>query len=275
MTLIAVAHLKTRIGAKRTNMEHVKRIIKEAKHKGVRIIVLPSMFNSGPIIDYLPQPRLKYAMRSQAERIPGPTTDQLSTYAIDSSMYIVGGPIIERAGPKLFLTTVIVGPDGSILGKYRKIVLSTKDEEAGISSGRELIYFNLDRKYGILAEDDLLTPEIPRSLSITGADTLITSIRVKPENRIIHYVLITRALENNVPIIAAGGIAENQGEIASEVMSLIFDPKEGMLGYAEGDEEQLVLADIPNIKPQQLISSNSLKIAVTSLCKVAKSRDII
>lgn len=275
MTLIAVAHLKTRIGAKRTNMEHVKRIIKEAKQKGVRIIVLPSMFNSGPIIDYLSQPRLKYAMRSQAERIPGPTTDQLSAYAIDSSIYIVGGPIIERAGPKLFLTMVIVGPDGSILGKYRKIVLSAKDEEAGISSGRELIYFNLDRKYGILAEDDLLTPEIPRSLSITGANTLITTIRVKPENRIIHYILITRALENNVPIIAAGGIAENQGEIAGEVVSLIFDPKEGMLGYAEGDEEQLVLADVPNIKPQQLVSSNSLKIAITSLCKVAKNRDII
>ncbi len=276
MTLIAVAHLKTRIGAKRTNMEHVKNLVKEAREKGAKLVVLPSMFNSGPIIDYLPPQRLKYSLKSQAERIPGPSTEQLTTIAIGTSLYIVAGPIIERAGPKLFLTTIIVGPDGGILGKYRKIALSPKEEQIGISSGRELVYFNLDRKYGILAEEDIITPEIARSLKITGADSLITSIRVKPSNKFTNYLLIARAIENNLPVIAAGGIVENQGEIAGEVASMIYDPREGVIGFAEGAEEQVIVADLPKAADNGLlVTANSLKLAVTSLCKIARNRDII
>lgn len=275
MTIIAVAHLKTRIGAKRTNIEHVKHLVKEASEKGAKLVVLPSMFNSGPIIDYLPPQRLKYSLKSQAERIPGPSTEQLSTIAIGTSSYIVAGPIIERAGPKLFLTTIIIGPDGGILGKYRKIVLSPKEEQIGISSGRELVYFNLDRKYGILAEEDIIAPEIARSLRITGANSLITSIRVKPNNKIINYLLMARAIENNIPVIAAGGIVENQGEITGKVASMIYDPREGIIGFADGTEEQVIVADIPKTTNGLLVTANSLKLAVTSLCKIARNRDII
>ena len=39
------------------------------------------------------------------------------------NVYLIGGSIPEREGDKLYNTSLTFGPDGSLLGKYRKMHL--------------------------------------------------------------------------------------------------------------------------------------------------------
>jgi len=47
----------------------------------------------------------------------------LSNLAKELNVYLIGGSIPEREGDKLYNTSLTFGPDGSLLGKYRKMHL--------------------------------------------------------------------------------------------------------------------------------------------------------
>jgi omega-amidase len=68
-----------------------------------------------------------YAMEtlpSYAEDIDGggsPSVSMLSEVAASRKITIVGGSIPEKASGQLFNTCCVIGPDGAILGKHRKV----------------------------------------------------------------------------------------------------------------------------------------------------------
>jgi nitrilase len=56
-----------------------------------------------------------------AIEIPGPATEMIGSVARDHGIHLVVG-VIERDGGTLYCTAAIFGPDGSLLGKHRKLV---------------------------------------------------------------------------------------------------------------------------------------------------------
>ena len=57
-----------------------------------------------------------------AEKVPGETTDLLSKLAKDLQIHLVGGSIPESCDGKLYNTATVFGPDGGMLGTFRKVV---------------------------------------------------------------------------------------------------------------------------------------------------------
>jgi nitrilase len=53
--------------------------------------------------------------------VPGPATDRLAAIAGESGCHIVIG-VIERGGGTLYCTALFFGPDGTLLGKHRKLM---------------------------------------------------------------------------------------------------------------------------------------------------------
>jgi nitrilase len=53
--------------------------------------------------------------------IPGPATEALGAAARAGGLYLVVG-VIERAGGTLYCTALFFGPDGTLLGKHRKLM---------------------------------------------------------------------------------------------------------------------------------------------------------
>jgi nitrilase len=53
--------------------------------------------------------------------IPGPQTEVMGTVARDNRAYLVVG-VIERDGGTLYCSVVFFGPDGTLLGKHRKLM---------------------------------------------------------------------------------------------------------------------------------------------------------
>jgi nitrilase len=56
-----------------------------------------------------------------AVEVPGPATESLGSVSKDHGVYLVVG-VIERDGGTLYCSALIFGPEGSLLGKHRKLM---------------------------------------------------------------------------------------------------------------------------------------------------------
>lgn len=111
-----------------------------------------------------------------SEPIPGPTTHFLSKLAKKYEMYIVAG-ILEKSGPVLYNTAVLLGREGEIVGKYRKVSLPREEIEGGITPGEEFPVFDTDfGKIGIMICWDVFFPEPARMLALNGAEVIFMPI---------------------------------------------------------------------------------------------------
>ncbi len=107
-----------------------------------------------------------------AEPIPGPSTEYFGTLAKQHDLYIVVG-LVERDRHMVFNVAVLIGPDGKIVGKYRKVTLPRGEVEAGITPGHEYPVFETRfGKVGMMICYDGFFPEVARQLSINGAEVI-------------------------------------------------------------------------------------------------------
>lgn len=80
-----------------------------------------------------------------AEKIPGPSTDYFGALAKTHGLYLVAG-LIERDRHQLLNVAVLIGPDGKVTGKYRKVCLPDGEYDKGMSPGND--YRSSTRAWG-------------------------------------------------------------------------------------------------------------------------------
>lgn len=141
---------------------------------GIQIAVLPETFDIGWI-----NPRAK----ELAEPIPGSTSARLGDLARELKIYIVG-TLTERSGDDVYDSAILVGPDGEILGRHRK--LNILKWNAPQYSGN--VYYKpgriedvgvVDTLFGkvgmhICADIFLTSPDVTRRLRDLGARVVIS-----------------------------------------------------------------------------------------------------
>src|SRR5690606_9057759 len=82
-----------------------------------------------------------------AEPVPGPSTEYFGRLAKEHDLYIVAG-LVERDGHLIYNVAALLGPDGSLVGTYRKVSLPTGESDAGIMPGSDYPVF--DTRFGKL-----------------------------------------------------------------------------------------------------------------------------
>jgi predicted amidohydrolase len=107
-----------------------------------------------------------------AEPIPGPSTEYFCALAKKHQIYIVVG-LVERDGNLIYNVAVLIGPDGRILGKYRKVCLPRGEVDGGLTPGKEYPVFDTPLgKIGMMVCYDGFFPEPARELSKNGAEVI-------------------------------------------------------------------------------------------------------
>lgn len=139
-----------------------------------------------------------------AEAIPGPSTEHFAPLARAGRMYIVL-PIYERDGHVLYNTTVLLGRDGEIVGKYRKVHLPPQEVEAGVTPGEQFPVFATDfARVGIETCYDHFFPEMISGLARNGAQIVCLPIWGGHETAgMWHCAMRTRAVDNGVYLVAS------------------------------------------------------------------------
>ena len=114
-------------------VEKAVRLIEEAGRGGARLVVFPESFIPAypDWVWVIPPGRESVYNRLQAEflanavDIPGPATDRLADAARRAGAYVVMGVTernTEASGASLYNTLVFFSPEGTLLGKHRKLV---------------------------------------------------------------------------------------------------------------------------------------------------------
>lgn len=109
----------------------------------------------------------------------GPAFEFLRATARANGIHVHGGSIAERAGERLFNTTVVFGPDGEEVARYRKIHLfdivapdgTGYRESATYGAGDEVVTVPVDgMQVGLAICYDLRFPELFLELRRRGAE---------------------------------------------------------------------------------------------------------
>ena len=105
-------------------------LIQETAEQGARLVLFPEAFipayprglSFGAVVGQRkPQGRDLWARYyHNSLQVPGPTTQRLAQAAQEAGIYLVMG-VIERDGGTLYCTTLYFSPDGTLLGKHRKL----------------------------------------------------------------------------------------------------------------------------------------------------------
>ena len=156
-----------------------------------------------------------------AEPVPGPSTQYFGELARQHNLYIVAG-LLERDQHKVYNVAVLLGPDGKLAGKYRKVALPRTEIDGGITPGTEYPVFETRfGKLGMMVCYDGFFPEVARGLSRNGAE------------------VIAFPVWGCNPLLAAARACENHTVVVS---STYTDPKSNWMITGVFDRDGRVLA---------------------------------
>jgi predicted amidohydrolase len=198
---------------------------------GADLIVLPELWPAGYFAfdDYA----------AVAETADGPTVTAVSRAAAAAGALVVGGSFVEEgADGALHNTAFIAGPDGDVLGTYRKMhVFGYRSREAELVTGGDALATIPTPlgAVGLAVCYDLRFPELFRAGIDAGAEIFVIPA-AWPAARTEHWRLLlrARAIENQAFVVGCNGAGSDRG-VAVAGHSAVIDPSGVVI--AEGGVE--------------------------------------
>ena len=188
-----------------SNKTQAERYIRNAASEGAELVILPET------VDYIGTDFCAHALP-----VPGPVTDFFREQALKYGIYLHCGSVTEavpEGAPRN--TSVVFGPDGSILGKYSKLHLFDVELEDGpsyresddVSGGDEITLIETSLcTIGLSVCYDMRFPELFRLQAEQGAQLLINCANFTENTGKAHWeaLLRARAIENTCYVAAVG-----------------------------------------------------------------------
>src|SRR6266851_2394392 len=235
---LTLVQMNSRTAARDENVERACSFIGKAAEAGSDLVVLPEFFNN----EYFPQYRDARYME-YAETEDGYTQSRIREVARRHGLCVLS-TIFEMARPGLYYdTAMLIGRDGAILGKYRKVhpaaLLSL--EKIYFRGGSSFPVFHVGAwTIGFSTCYDNLFPESCRCLALNGAELIIAPYATPVADPWENF-LTTRALENGVFFAACNHVGP-EGEWQMSGKSMVIDPVGEIIAKASSVDEQILVA---------------------------------
>lgn len=249
------------------NLLKATTMTEEAAKKGAKIVVLPELF-LGPYFCIHEKKKEEFA---RTETIPGPSTEALGALAKRLEIVLVAGSIYEESEGKRYNTACVFGPDGEMIGSYRKAHIPHDPgfyEQDYFGSGDAVINVH-DTPYGRVAVGicyDQWFPEFARIAALKGAELLIypTAIGNADVPRVDESIpedwetmwrsaQVGHAPANCVYVAAVNRVGE-EGSTHFFGGSFVADPNARILCKGD-DTEQVLTAEIDLAYPKKMQES--------------------
>ena len=243
--------------SKDVNVQKAEDLGRQAAGNGAQIVCFPELCTT----TYFCYERTP-AFFDLAEPVPGPAVDRMRKVARETGTVLVY-PLYENDGGTLYNTATVIGPDGELIGKYRKMsipqILRTVGK--GETPADERFYFQPGNlgfpvfetpfgiKLGILICYDRHFPEAARTLGLKGAHLLLVPTATYRDwiREVWEVELRAHAIANmfyvggvNKVGPAVGG-APDRHYVGSAVF---FDPRGALICRAGDNDDEILYAEI-------------------------------
>jgi predicted amidohydrolase len=194
-------------------------LLREAHAMGAKFVVFPELAFTTFFPRWWMEDQAEVDRRYFERSMPSPETQPLFDEAkkLGIGFYIGYAELTEEAGrTHRFNTAILVGPDGAIIGKYRKIHLPGHAEHKPKAAFQHLekkyfevgdlgfrVWRYLDTITGMLICNDRRWPEAFRVLALQGAEIVALGFNTPTENlhypeppalRVHHHLIMAQAM---------------------------------------------------------------------------------
>ena len=246
---VGLVQLATVDGDHEGNLQRGLSLAEAAAEAGADLICLPELWTGLGYSD-------DRFWREIAEPVPGPTSEALAAIARRHGCHITGSWYEAGDDGRFYNTAPMIGPDGSIIGRYRKSHLFDVPhrtdippgiiESARVTPGDELIVLDTALgRIGMTICVDLRFPEFYRAIALAGAEAIVClSAFLAPRADHWEFLLRARATDNQVWLIASGQTGkEPRSGIGFVGRSMVVDPW-GVVTATASDEVGFTLQTI-------------------------------
>lgn len=237
---LAVIQIRTETDRAAT-MAKAERMIAEAAENGADIAVLPEMWNC---------PYSKKYFHAFADDENGVSVAEMSRWAKENGIILVGGSVPERAGDKLYNTCFVFDEHGRQIARHRKVHLFDVDIEGGIrfkesnsfAAGEDITVFDTRfGKMGVIICFDIRFPELSRAAASRGAEIIFCPAQFNMTTGPRHWELSVRAraMDNQLYFVGASAARYAGFDYECWGHSTVADPF-GMVAASCDETEQIL-----------------------------------
>ena len=261
---IAAIQMST-VADKMENVRTVKTYLEKIKDENPDFVILPEMFCCPYQTENFP---------IYAEKEGGPVWQQLSGYAKQYGIYLIGGSMPEKdAEGNVYNTSYIFDREGKQIGKHRKVHLFDIDVKGGqtfkesdtLTAGDSDTVFDTEfGKMGVMLCFDIRFPELSRMMVNDGAKVIFVPAAFNMTTGPAHWELSfrTRALDNQIYMVGCAPARDVSAGYISWGHSIVTDPwgrvidmldeKKGiLLAELDMDYEEQVREELPLLKSRR------------------------
>jgi deaminated glutathione amidase len=225
----AIAGLQMPVCATESNLEAMQHRLDTLMYSypWVQMVIFSELATCGP-------------SPSTAQPLPGPAEEAFCVMAEKHHLWLIPGSIYERVGKRVYNTTLVIDPSGSVVGRYRKL-FPFEPYEAGVSPGNRFLVFDVPDvgRFGVSICYDMWIPETSRTLAVMGAEVILHPTLTGSIDRDVELSLSrATATTNQCYVFDINGIGDG-----GNGRSIICDP-EGTVLYEAGSGEEMIPLEI-------------------------------
>jgi N-carbamoylputrescine amidase len=243
--------------SKDVNVRKAEDLARQAAGNGARIICFPELATT--VYFCFDRDRKWFAA---AEPVPGPAVNRLAAVARETSTVIVY-PLYENDHGTLYNTAAVIGPDGNLIGRYRKMSIPQilRTVRPGETPGDERFFFSPGNlgfpvfdtpfgiKIGILICYDRHFPEAARILALRGAHLLLVPTATYREwiREVWEIELRGHAIANMFYVGGVNKVGPDVGGAADRHYfgsALFIDPRGNVIARAGDKQDEILYADV-------------------------------
>jgi len=132
-----------------------------ARFPWVQMVLLAELCPFGPLT-------------TTAQSLPGPAEERFQALARRHGIWLIPGSLYEKVDERIYNTASVISPDGTVVGRYRKM-FPFFPYEKGVTPGSEFLVFDVPAigRVGVSICYDMWFPETSRALAWMGAEVIL------------------------------------------------------------------------------------------------------
>lgn len=245
---VATVQMETSLDRNK-NVEKVLSFIDQAGGMGVRLVC----FHEYLVTECPESQENKKEILEKAEPIPGPFTQAVGERAKKNDLYVVPGSLFEVDQEKLYNTSPLIGPDGLVLGRFRKMHpenASAKYEiGCGITPGDGYPLFETEiGKIAIMIDMDGTVPAVSEIYGLENAEILCWPVNWSARwYRTVRILSQAHGITSKCHILCANRVGLRKkpgGDLVYSGGTQITDPEGNVLAAVSDFHEGIGVTEI-------------------------------